>query len=404
MPVKNTQTQFGSVARALHWSIALLILSLLCVGFYMIGMEFSPLKLQIYSIHKSFGLIVLLLGIARIIWKSINPRPNHLASHTKFERLAAGLMHILLYVGIIVMPLSGWIMSSAGEYPASFFGLFDIPHLTAKNEHLYERMKDIHELSAYAIIAAVGLHYLGAVKHHLIDRNDTLRRMGGNLAIAAIFGLTLLLASLSAGKHLLEEINKEAQPITAPPILQTLKNEGKLNPGWIINHKQSHINFTFTQYGNAVNATFEKWDADITFDPDNLENAHVLVSIDINSIATGSADRDAQAREQEWFATDTYPKAIFESDKSGVAHIKGNTYKMLGSLKIKDVTLPTDFTFTLDFAEENGEKTAYMSGNLSVDRTTYGVGQGEWADGQTIGEHVRIDLKVEATKLNDINN
>ena len=194
---KNTSAIYGLTARTLHWVMAAIILGLLAMGFIMVDMPFSPFKLDLYMWHKSFGLLILLFVIFRLGVRFTQPHPAHMPTHQSWERALAGLIHGAFYISFIGMPISGWVMSSAGEYPVNFFGLFELPALSEKNEHLYELTKQAHEIFAFIFIGGIGLHVLGAVKHHILDKDETLKRMGGNLGIAGLGLLALLIPTYS---------------------------------------------------------------------------------------------------------------------------------------------------------------------------------------------------------------
>lgn len=178
MGIKNTSDTYGAIAKFFHWSIALLILGLIVVGLYMESLPSSPDKYEIYGLHKSFGLMVLWLAGLRIIWRSFNKQPTPHATHKTWERTLSKIIHFFLYVAMIGMPLTGWLMSSAGGHGVSFFGL-DMPALMNKDADFGKLMNNTHRLLSYALIGAVLLHAAGALKHHFIDRDNTLIRMVG---------------------------------------------------------------------------------------------------------------------------------------------------------------------------------------------------------------------------------
>lgn len=166
-------------SRGLHWLMALIMIGLLALGLVMSGLDPSPQKWQFYSFHKAMGMIALVLITIRIVWRLLTPPPTPLASHAAWERGLARITHILLYVGMVAMPVSGYVMSAAGGHNISFFGLFDVPLLIDKNEELGGLARTVHEIAGYTLIAVVVLHILGALKHVMIDRDATLRRMVG---------------------------------------------------------------------------------------------------------------------------------------------------------------------------------------------------------------------------------
>lgn len=176
MGFKNTSTEYGILSKFFHWTIAFIMMGLLVVGFYMVSLEPAPFKFEVYSWHKSFGILVLILVVGRIFWKFSNSKLEHMATHKKWEKILAKITHLALYVGMIGMPLSGWAMSSAAGYPVKLFGL-TLPALVAENKALGSLMNQTHEILGYVLIGAILLHTAGAFKHHFIDRDSTLKRM-----------------------------------------------------------------------------------------------------------------------------------------------------------------------------------------------------------------------------------
>lgn len=181
MTWRNTNEQYGGVAKSFHWVIALLVIGMLCVGLYMTGLDLSPQKLQIYGLHKSVGITILVLVSMRLLWRLMNAHPIALPNHQKWEKVLAKVIHGLLYVALFLMPLSGWIMSSAKGFSVSVFGLFTLPDLVRPSEELAKNAVQVHEIIAYTMIVMIGLHFAGAMKHHVIDRDSTLRRMLPNV-------------------------------------------------------------------------------------------------------------------------------------------------------------------------------------------------------------------------------
>ena len=168
--------RYACALRCLHWIIAALIITLLAVGFYMEDLPNGPDKFEIYGLHKAIGIVVLGLVIMRIITRLSTPIPPPLASHTPWVVRLALLIHLIFYVAMVGMPLSGWAMSSAGGHPVSLFG-WTLPPLVAENKELGQQMRDLHGLFATTFLVTIGLHILGALKHHFIDKDGTLARM-----------------------------------------------------------------------------------------------------------------------------------------------------------------------------------------------------------------------------------
>lgn len=176
MALKNTSDSYGWLAKSFHWLVALLIITLLVVGNIMTGMENNPFKFKIYGIHKATGMLVLALVVARLCWRQMNIEPG--LSHIKpWQRLAATGVHMLLYVCMFVMPISGWAMSSAGGHPISFYGLFTVPPLVEKNADLGKLLGTMHWAIGWTIVALLCAHVGAALLHHFYYKDNILKRM-----------------------------------------------------------------------------------------------------------------------------------------------------------------------------------------------------------------------------------
>lgn len=169
--------KYTATAIALHWLIALAIIGMVALGFYMTGLPFSPRKLQWYSWHKWTGVCVLLLALFRLGWR-ISHRPPALPQHiNSLERLAAHAGHGMLYLLMFAIPLSGWLMSSAKGFQTVLFGVLPIPDLLERNPELGNLLAGVHGGLNVLLIAVVIGHAAAALKHHFIDKDDVLTRM-----------------------------------------------------------------------------------------------------------------------------------------------------------------------------------------------------------------------------------
>jgi cytochrome b561 len=176
MPFRNTTRSWGSLSKAFHWLIVLLIINQWWIGERADDLQ-GLAKLEALGLHKSFGMTIFMLAVLRLLWRLVNPTPE-LATETKpWERVLARISHFLLYALIFAMPLTGWMMSSAKNYPVSWFKLFQFPDLVAPAEQTFQQMRDLHHLLFKVLVGVALLHVAGALKHHFIDRNDVLKRM-----------------------------------------------------------------------------------------------------------------------------------------------------------------------------------------------------------------------------------
>jgi cytochrome b561 len=177
MPLKNTDTDYGLLAQAIHWATVLLFAYMLYLGFTMIDMERTPERFDRYGLHKSIGITIFALSILRLLWRWVNHSPSMPDGMAGYERFLAKLTHVGLYVLIIGLPLSGWVMSSAAGYGVTVFDLFTLPHIADKSKELVDLTKEIHEWLVWIAIGVISLHALAALKHHFINKDDVLKRM-----------------------------------------------------------------------------------------------------------------------------------------------------------------------------------------------------------------------------------
>ncbi len=168
--------RYSAPAIGAHWIIALLILVAWPLGVYMHELPLSPYKLKLYSYHKWIGITVLLLFVVRIAVRTLMPPPAPLPAPAWQHKIATATHH-LLYLLMFLVPLTGWLMSSAKGFQTVYFGVLPLPDLVGKDKELGDLLKEVHESLNWLLFVLVGLHVAGALKHHIIDRDATLRRM-----------------------------------------------------------------------------------------------------------------------------------------------------------------------------------------------------------------------------------
>lgn len=174
--LKNTDQSYGWLSKAFHWSVALLIITLLIIGNVMTAVDLGEARRSVYGIHKATGILVLALAIARLCWRILNTEPTH-AHIARWQKFASYAVHWALYGCMILMPLSGWAMSSAGGHPISFYGLFTVPPLLEKNEELAKILSERHFQIGWTIVALLVAHVGAALLHHFYYRDNILKRM-----------------------------------------------------------------------------------------------------------------------------------------------------------------------------------------------------------------------------------
>lgn len=180
----DTHAKLSPITISLHWIVAIMMITLLSTGIIM--EEFKLFAL--YPWHKSFGVLIILFVVLRVAWRIKNGWPTHAGDYTQIEKLLAKIVHWLLIIGTVLMPFSGFMMSAMGGHGVYFFGLELVPHnpdpsepnkVIPLNASLAQIAHTMHGLGGNILIAAVVLHVVGALKHHMIDKDGTLRRMFG---------------------------------------------------------------------------------------------------------------------------------------------------------------------------------------------------------------------------------
>jgi cytochrome b561 len=168
---------YTRTAVSLHWIIALLIFTAFPLGVYMHDLPLSPDKLRLYSWHKWLGVSIFLLAVLRVFWRGTHRPPPLPATMQPWERFAAEAVHYSLYVLILAIPLSGWLMSSAKGVQTVWFGVLPLPDLLAKDKALGDALKLMHVVLNFTMFGLVVAHTGAALKHHFIEHDDILARM-----------------------------------------------------------------------------------------------------------------------------------------------------------------------------------------------------------------------------------
>lgn len=170
-----TTARYTTTAILLHWLMALMIFVVFPLGLYMHDLKLSPAKLQLYSYHKWAGITLLLLAILRVLWRLTHRPPALLMP--RWQQTASSLVHTLLYLLFLLIPVSGWLMSSAKGVQTVWFGVLPLPDLVSKDKELGYMFGFLHASLNYVLLVLVTLHIAAALKHHWIDRDRLLSRM-----------------------------------------------------------------------------------------------------------------------------------------------------------------------------------------------------------------------------------
>mgnify|MGYP000627822475 CR=1 FL=1 len=178
--IRNTHHRWGWLTIVMHWLTAITVVGMFFFGLWMVDLSYYHEWYKTApALHKSIGITLLFLTLLRLVWRSINPTPAPLDSHSPFERQAARLAHTLLYVLLFCMMLSGYLISTADGRAIEVFKLFEIPAIIHGIEHQEDIAGDIHLVLAIMLIGLALVHAGAAMKHHLIDKDSTLKRMFG---------------------------------------------------------------------------------------------------------------------------------------------------------------------------------------------------------------------------------
>lgn len=179
MSLKNTENSFGLVTRANHWISAFAFILALLTAF--IAEEFmakGDARTSVFHLHFSLGISLFLLMILRVIWLKLSPNPADIGDN-RLEIVISHIVKGFLYLSLIVMPISGYIMVSAGGHDVGFFNLFTLPNLVGENPDIKAIAKPLHVYSGFFITFILMFHIAGALKHHFVLKDDVLNRMLG---------------------------------------------------------------------------------------------------------------------------------------------------------------------------------------------------------------------------------
>lgn len=419
--------RYSTVAIILHWLIAALIVFQVILAWRMDGR--TPQGFALFQLHKSVGITILALSLARLAWRLTHRPPALPATMPSWEKLLAHITHVGLYVIMIGLPITGWIIVSTSriQVPTLLYGVVPWPHVPGL-AHLAEPAKSAwngvselgHEALAWGAYVLVALHVAGALKHQLFSRDEPVlahmapgARPGRWLEPRLIAILVIALGVIAAGYGVRPGLAPaktlpppaatveapaapmaEAPPAAAPEIPAAETEDAPAAAElsvWAVS-SGSTLGFATIWAGTAIEGRFERWTADVRFSPEALDKSKVSVSIDLASAVTGDAQRDQSMGGADWFDTASHPKATFTAtrfEKTGT-----DRYVAYGQLAIRGVSRPQRLPFTLKI---DGDK-ARVSGVTTLDRTAFGVGQGEWKSTDQIPAEVKVSVNLTATR------
>jgi cytochrome b561 len=177
MSIRDSHTRWGMVSQLLHWLFVALLIVQVVLGLTDRALPLGPTRSAVIGFHKSLGITILALVVIRLLWRLAHPVPDLPFNLKRRERLLARFTQVTLYVLLFAMPINGWLLASAHAYGITWFNLFRIPFLVRKNLTLFDIMDQLHEAMAVLLGLIVALHVAGALRHHFVLKDDTLRRM-----------------------------------------------------------------------------------------------------------------------------------------------------------------------------------------------------------------------------------
>ncbi len=398
MSLANTTSHYGGITKTFHWLTALLILTAIPLGWYANQLPYDTSdelaqKAFVFSLHKTIGIVAFAVALLRILWAVTQPKPGLLNADKPVEARLAETVHWLLYGSLVLVPLTGWIhhAASAGFAPIWWpFGQ-DLPFVP-KNEALSGTFAGLHIVTKWVLIGAIGLHIAGALKHHIIDKDATLRRMlPGRPALPEI------LSTSHAKSPLVAALAIWAVAIGIGAATGTYEGHAAILPeaaeleevdtDWVV--QEGSLSIAVTQLGSTVEGGFAEWTAAITFEEQDAPGlaGTVEVMVSIGSLTLGSVT--GQALGAEFFDAATFPTAALVGD---IVRADAG-YVVEGTLTIRDQTVPVTMPFTLDIVD--GVATA--SGTLAINRLDYGVGV-TYPDESSVGFGVDIAFALTAAR------
>lgn len=174
---RNSGQRYGLVAQGFHWLIVILVVVQYQLGRLAEDLPLGMEKLILMSRHKSLGVTILLLVLARLAWRLANPQPQAPVGLHPALRILSKFAHVLLYLLLLALPLTGWLASSAANSPVSWWGWMTLPDLVAPDKARFELLGTAHQFLTRMLIVIVAIHAVAALIHHFVFRDDVLRRM-----------------------------------------------------------------------------------------------------------------------------------------------------------------------------------------------------------------------------------
>lgn len=360
--------------------MAVLIIGMLGVGKYMVGLdETDPLRFTLTQWHKTFGVLILLLAVLRLLWRLTHRAPAHPAKAPKWEHFAATFSHVAMYALLFIAPLTGWMLVSASPLNVDtlLFNVIPWPHLPwlhnlADKASAVARYQDFHEWATGALIALLLLHVAAAMKHHLIDKDNVLTGM-------------LPSAQARTGKTMAKLYSLLALVIGGSVLAYASFTTGSAS----LSSGTSAVSAVATVMGQSTPINFAESTVTASINEADLAASSLSASVPTATVSSSNQQVQSALPSGEWFDSENHPEATFES--STISLIEPTQYQVEGVLTIKDIGLPHAFTLNID--DTDGNKKA--SGEFVVDRIAYELGLASQPTDEYVGKDVTIAFEFE---------
>ncbi len=426
--------RYAGGAIMLHWLTAAAFAFQIGLGWRM-GAPRGPDTFAAYQLHKSIGITILLLTVARIAWRLAFAPPPPSPMLTPIERRLSHGVHIGFYLLLLALPLSGWLVVSSGKVavPTMLYTVVPWPHVpgiaslpAATRDAVNDAASSAHAVMVWIALLAIAVHVAGALKHQFVDRSKDLARMvpvpHRALGLAAVLLVAAFGGLMVWGRGLLvTPVVREAaspSPAAVPPAPPTEASPVSPAPAstpdiaatpvtdadadapvaatrsadWAVRMKASSIRFRTAFSQGPVDGGFDAWRAKIRFDPDALATASATVTIDMGSVTAADSGQQGALPGDDWFAAATHPTAIWRATR--FRHLGGDRYTADGTLTLRGASRPQSLSFTLKIAGD----VATMAGTATINRTAFGVGQGEWAATTDVPALVTVRIAITADR------
>ncbi|WKL56766.1 YceI family protein [Asticcacaulis sp. ZE23SCel15] len=426
MPIET----YNRYSRWLHWLIAGLIIFMIILGWRLEDEDAG--RFARFQLHKSIGITILFLSFIRLGLRFAYKAPPEVDG-PKWQMAAAKAVHWGFYVAMIGLPLTGWAMVSASPMAIKtvLYGIMPWPHLPVPaSEQAHDAWEAAHGILAKLITyVLIPLHIGAALKHHVIDKDNTITRMVPGLTPkpllnwrwiipAATVGIAIISGALIFGgakpetPPTSEAVTADVAPVegiassseasemvsaVAASEMSSLSVTAPAVTKWTVDKAKTRLDFLTSFQGANIRGRFSDYSADIRFDPVALETSSIKVVINLNSVSTDDTERDNTLKSDSFFNVASHPKATFEA--KSFTKISETRFVAKGKLTLHGQTKSFDLPFNLKITEFGVKKVANVTAQADLDRLGFGVGSGDWASTDQIPADVKLDFTLSASAV-----